>query len=525
MTVMTPTRPVVQLVNTFERPFDNAVATARTCYSGSGIITPEKAAGEHLRDPEKRERAKEVRDRIAQSIFEAGHHTTLQHAHFQFAIANVSRQFIWSFLHSHMFYNSEQVSQRYVEVKEDNFVVPPLPAGAHDAYMDCIRFQMEAYRELRATLMPVVERSYFKVFPARRSKEKYAKDIEKKSQEVARYVLPLATSAFMYHTISGITLLRYHRIARQQDTPWEQLEVVNEMVRLMLDVAPEYRLILESMLNEDELPESAIAAGLPQRASDGFIDEFDASLDGRVSKLVDWKINNETALADSVREVFGLRRAELTDDAAIALALDPSKNTWLGETMNLNHHTKLSRTLFHPSYTFRKRISHTADSQDQRHRMTPGSRPILARHMLERPDYITPILVLQDEAVRARYDEIMARCWDGAGRLRALGVPEEFVMYVMPNAVAVRFTESSDLLNLHHKLKARLCYNAQEEIWQASLDETEQIKHINPRIGEYILPPCGLRKMAGRRPFCPEGPRYCGVPVWTLDLKQYERVI
>ncbi len=39
---------------------------------------------------------------------------------------NVSRQFLWTFLHSHPFYNSEQVSQRYVEVSKGNYAVPPL---------------------------------------------------------------------------------------------------------------------------------------------------------------------------------------------------------------------------------------------------------------------------------------------------------------------------------------------------------------------------------------------------------------
>jgi hypothetical protein len=47
-------------------------------------------------------------------------------------------------------------------------------------------------------------------------------------------------------------------------------------------------------------------------------------------------------------------------------------------------------------FTFAKKISHTADSQDQRHRMTPASRPILSGHFVpDQPDYITPILIRQ----------------------------------------------------------------------------------------------------------------------------------
>src|SRR5215813_15244220 len=122
--------PGVVLVNGFDRPYDNAVATARTCYSGKGIVTAEEVAGLHLVDPDKRERAQARRDALARDIFEAGHHTTLQHAHFQFALTNVSRQFLWSFLHSHPFYNSEQVSQRYVEVKPGMTAVPALDGRA-----------------------------------------------------------------------------------------------------------------------------------------------------------------------------------------------------------------------------------------------------------------------------------------------------------------------------------------------------------------------------------------------------------
>ncbi len=101
---------------------------------------------------------------------------------------------------------------------------------------------------------------------------------------------------------------------------------------------------------------------------------------------------------------------------------------------------------------------------------------------------------------------------------------DEFAAYLLPNAVAIRFTESADLLNLHHKFAMRLCYNAQEEIWRASLDEALQIREVNPRIGQHLKAPCYVRMRAGVKPYCPEGDRFCGVPVWKHEsIKQYER--
>jgi hypothetical protein len=47
-------------------------------------------------------------------------------------------------------------------------------------------------------------------------------------------VLPVATHAFLYHTVSGITLLRYYRLCREYDAPLEQRVVVEKMVRAVL---------------------------------------------------------------------------------------------------------------------------------------------------------------------------------------------------------------------------------------------------------------------------------------------------
>ena len=187
------------------------------------------------------------------------------------------------------------------------------------------------------------------------------------------------------------------------------------------------------------------------------------------------------------------------------MVLDPSRNRILGETLTLTTHDKLSRALFHASYTFQKKLSHTADSQDQRHRMTPASRPALPAYLSDEPDYVVPMLVADVPEAAELYRSTMEETWRAIGELRSRGVSDEFAAYLLPNAVAIRFTESGDLLNLHHKFAMRLCYNAQEEIWRASLDEALQIREVNPRIGPWLLPPCTLRHLAQVRPVCPGG--------------------
>jgi flavin-dependent thymidylate synthase len=508
--------PEITLVNAFARPFDNAVATARTCYSGKGIVTADDVA----QNPEQRER-------IARSTYDAGHHTTLQHAHFQFALTNVSRQFVWSFLHSHPFYNSEQVSQRYVEVKPGRTAVPALAGPALGLYQATIERQHQAYKQLIELLDTPARREYHRVFPARKKLPIYDKDVKKKAQEIARYVLPVATTAYLYHTVSGLTLLRYYRLCQQHDASAETRYVVGRMVEELLRVDPLFATILEEPIALEQTLEARCFAARPSGTGSArhFAAEFDADMLGLVSRLVDWKQHNEAVVAQAVREVLGVPRAGMSDADALRLALDPAKNAYLGEAMTLTTLSKLSRCLVHAGYTFKKRLSHTADSQDQRHRMTPGSRPMLVAHLTETPDYVTPELYQHSAPAKRVYDDAMAMTWEAIHRLRALGVDDEWCAYLLPNAVTVRFTESADLLHLHHKLKSRLCYNAQEEIWRASLDEVRQIRDQNPTIASYLLPPCGLRHLAKTKPICPEGDRYCGVPVWKLSIDQYARVI
>lgn len=527
--------PKIRLTSYFSRPFDNAVATARTCYSAKGIVTAEQVGGDHLDTPEKRERAKQRRNELAKSIYQAGHHTTLQHAHFQFALENVSRQFIWAFLHSHPFYNSEQVSQRYVEVAPGSFLVPELPADAADIYERTLHQQMADYRELIDRLEPLVREKYIDRFPARDKpslEKQAASDVQKRCQEVARYVLPVATFAYLYHTISGLTLLRYHRLAHDVDCPAETRLVVRAMMDEVLRIDPDFAAVVEDPLPLDETPEAKLFSQFCEhRATEGrsaFARHFDAQLDGGASKLIAATPNGEAIVADAVREVLGLLPHELADEAAIRAVLDPSANRLLSESLNLSLHSKIMRAGLHAHYTFRKKLSHTADSQDQRHRLTPASRPALIAQITDEPDYIVPKLITDAQAVggeMARAAELfhssMARSWEAFRHLRRVGVSLDDAAYLLPNAQAVRFTESGDLLALRHKFQMRLCFNAQEEIFRASLDEAQQIRAVHPLIGRFLLPPCTLRSLGVARPMCPEGGRFCGEKVWKYDPNEY----
>ena len=495
--------PKITLRNAPGVPYDGAIAAARTCYSPRVINTNE------ITDKQ--------RDSIGSLTFEAGHHTVYQHANFEFGLENISRQFVWTFLHSYPFYNSEQSSQRYVKLKEPRAFVPPLTGEALGVYESAIVRAWDRYGELSSLLKDdalgiLKELRYVRPTTSPDRLKQIDRDAEKRAIETARYVIPIAAFTSMVHTISGIVLHRLHRMVNSGDAPYETTAVIGEMVRLIKEWDPLFfeRVGLDS-IPASELPEARFPN--PHGDGDRYAAEFDARLNGRWSRLRDASPEAEEIIAEAVRSVFGLTAGEMSDDEALDRVLNPAQNRYRLDVLNVSHHSPLMRALHHATYVFEKKLSHTADSQDQRHRMVPASRPLMTFADTGAPDYITPRLIAGNPRARQVYDCAMREAWTAKNRLLELGVPLEFALYVLPNAKTLRFIESGSLLSLLHKWTLRTCFNAQEEIFLASMDEVDQVRSAHPRIGKYIGPPCVVRNGL-ISPRCTEGSHFCGVPVW-----------
>jgi len=509
--------PRVTLRNAFAHPYDSAIAAARTCYAPR-IIGPEEIT-------------EKQRLQIGAATFYAGHHTVYQHAHFEFGLENVSRQFVWSFLHAHPFYNSEQQSQRYVRLDHALAYLPPERPGFGPAERVIFEHAIERawgyYRELTALLKDdarAILGDIWHVGPMSHPKraQKVERQAEKRAIEVARYVLPVAAATTIVHTLSGIVLHRLWRMAAASDTPAEARAVIGEMVARVREIDPQFFDRFDNApMEPEEMPEWAHAP----RAGDGeeFAREFDARLSGRVSVLTGFSPQAPRVVAEAYRAVLGLTEAACPDDEALERLLNPARNPYRLETLNVGVHAPIMRALQHAHFTFAKKISHTADSQDQRHRMVPGSRPLLTLTDTRVPDFLTPMLVAGNARAREVYERAMTDAWAAKNELLDRGAPREFALYLLPNAKAIRLVESGSLLHMLHKWTMRTCFNAQEEIYQASMEEVAQVRTALPQLGRYLGPPCYLRAGIGS-PICTEGSHFCGVKVWQ-EFPQIERRI
>ncbi len=533
--------PRVTLRNHFAHPYDSAIAAARTCYAPR-IIGPEEITDKQ-------------RVQIGAATFFGGHHTVYQHAHFEFGLENVSRQFVWSFLHAHPFYNSEQQSQRYVRLTHALAYLPPEAPGfgaAEREIYECAVARAWGYYQELTTLLQGDARTIlgdiWHISPISHPKrvQKVDRQAEKRAIEVARYVLPVAAATTMVHTLSGIVLHRLWRMAAASDTPAEGRAVIGEMVARVREIDPQFfDRFGNAPIEPEEMPEWALApigsgqAAESGAASDGvhpetrevhpelrgeaFSREFDARLAGRVSVLTDFSPQAPRVVAEAYRAVLGLTESACSDAEAIDRLLNPARNTYRLETLNVGVHAPIMRALQHANFTFAKKISHTADSQDQRHRMVPGSRPLLVLTDTRAPDFLTPMLIAGNACAREVYERAMVDAWAAKNELRDRGVPPEIALYLLPNAKAIRLVESGSLLHLLHKWTMRTCFNAQEEIYQASMEEVEQVRAALPAFGRYLGPPCYIR--AGiASPICTEGSHFCGVKVWQ-EFPKIERRI
>src|SRR6266436_5557970 len=272
--------PRITLRNAWAHPFDSAIAAARTCYAPR-LIGPEEITDKQ-------------RLNIGAATFYSGHHTVYQHAHFEFGLENISRQFVWSFLHAHPFYNSEQQSQRYVRMDRTQAYVPQLS----------LFFDAE-------------------------SRAMYERDI-------ARYVLPVAAFTTMVHTVSGIVLHRLWRMCAASDTPSEARAIIGEMVALVKNIDPQFfdRFGTEPM---DELPEWKPTAPAATHGNQ-FAKEFDAQLNGRTAVLLDYSANAPAVVASAYRAVLGLASTDCSDGEALDRLLNPARNLYRLETLNVGVH-------------------------------------------------------------------------------------------------------------------------------------------------------------------------------------------
>ncbi len=206
-------------------PEHSIASAAKLCYSSSSIsdlrdnLTDEKAA------------------QFVEMLSEIGHESPIEHASFTFGIEGVSRALLAQ-ITRHRMASFSVKSQRYVREGSFEYVTPPEIEAIPEAKAIYDEIMAEDQRRYDA-LAAVLKEKHIKTFIAQGKDEKTATRLaEKKAIEDARFVLPNACETQMVMTMNARSLMNFFRHRCCNRAQWEIKDVADQMLALVLEVAP-----------------------------------------------------------------------------------------------------------------------------------------------------------------------------------------------------------------------------------------------------------------------------------------------
>jgi len=400
---------------------------------------------------------------IQNQLVKPGHHTTLQHYYATFSIEGVSVGDVTFGLHlNSSFYNADQRSGRYSKMfnKPDLVEIsdyieaywPEVTLETRDKVLEYIKFCIDTYQEHisngteTALKMLKQERPF--------NHELLEKNAPKIAQEQLRLLLPVIFPTALDYTINLTALASLYFSA------WSP--VMRQITKLMVEA------ILE---NHPEL---------------GFIFEIEAV------RQYDWSIKlletQESLKYEPTAKLLAVSDIELFKQPTPDILHPFDKLHFVPEMMN-NNIGEISSEI---------EVSIATMGQDQRHRTLRRSEPKFTGAF-----YVAPLL---KEMHLEKIAQDINNYWLSLKNI----IPDSLFAVIAPYGAMVTYKKTGSFNALAHEQAKRLCWCAQEEIYNISRQLREQIK---TQYGEKLLtifePPC---YQAGA---CPEAARFCG-----RDMKQ-----
>ncbi len=168
------------------------------------------------------------------NIVEVGHGSVLEHATFNFIITGVSRSFTHELIRHRAGFGFSQLSQRYVDESQCEFVEPAVIADdpdLHALFVKTVAACQKAYVELTGKLAEKIERQ---------SPELSKTDRRKAARQAARAVLPNATETKIFVTVNARALRHFFFLRGTVHAEDEIRGVAIAMWRIVSREAPNF---------------------------------------------------------------------------------------------------------------------------------------------------------------------------------------------------------------------------------------------------------------------------------------------
>ena len=216
---------LVELIAHTNDPERTIAAAAKLCYSDAHIdtllegLTLEKTAA------------------FLQKLSDVGHASPIEHASFTFGIEGVSRTFLAQ-VTRHRIGSFSVQSQRYVRLEDFRYVIPPEIEAIPEAkaqFIASMNDDAQRYLDLAHKL----EEGHTARLMAEGMPEKQARaKASKQANEDARFVLPNACETKMVVTMNARSLMNFFQLRCCNRAQWEIRAVADEMLKLVLPLAP-----------------------------------------------------------------------------------------------------------------------------------------------------------------------------------------------------------------------------------------------------------------------------------------------
>ncbi|MGE5631551.1 MAG: FAD-dependent thymidylate synthase [Caulobacteraceae bacterium] len=216
----------VNIIQYTPEPEKLIASAAKLCYSPAGV--------ENIM-----EGLDEVKiDKFLNMLMDMGHESPIEHVVFTFGVEGVSRVLTHQLVRHRVGCSYSQQSQRYVKLKQFEYIVPPeierIPA-AKEKFIKAMEDDQKYYNEITELLF----NEHYNRYIGEGKTEKQARSMaEKTAIEDARYVFPNACETKIVFTMSARALMNFFRHRCCSRAQWEIRSMAEEMLRQLKGIAP-----------------------------------------------------------------------------------------------------------------------------------------------------------------------------------------------------------------------------------------------------------------------------------------------
>ena len=192
----------VLLLKHTDNPEKAITLAAKICYSDNSFEEISQQIDE-----------KQSADKFVRMLKSLGHESALEHVCFTFGIEGISRAATHQLVR-HRLASYSQQSQRYVSMKNTEFIVPEKIADnkkTNEIFSDCLNKIKQAYQQLNELGIP---------------------------KEDARYILPNACASNIVVTMNARELIHFFSLRCCQRAQWEIRLLAEKMLELAKKAAP-----------------------------------------------------------------------------------------------------------------------------------------------------------------------------------------------------------------------------------------------------------------------------------------------